>query len=275
MRTAVIVTTYNSPVWLEKVLWGLGNQDAQGFQVVVADDGSGPQTAETIRRVGEQFRLSISHVWHEDDGFRKCAILNKAVSECAADYLVFLDGDCIPRADFLSQHLAHAMQGRFLSGGAIRLPMELSQSIGLGDVRRQDVFRMRWLWRHGYPPGRNALKLSGRGWWGAFLDRLTTTAPTFNGGNASLFKADFLRVNGFDSRMQHGGLDREFGERLERAGIRGFQLRNRAICVHLDHARAYADQEKLAANHRLREENRRHQTTWTAYGVRAKNRQAA
>ena len=40
MKTSVIFTTYNSPTWLEKVLWGFFSQTYRDFEIVIADDGS-------------------------------------------------------------------------------------------------------------------------------------------------------------------------------------------------------------------------------------------
>jgi hypothetical protein len=106
------------------------------------------------------------------------------------------------------------------------------------------------------------------------LDLVTTTRPTWNGHNASAFKHDILAVNGFDERMQWGGLDRELGERLENAGVRGRQIRHRAVCVHLDHGRAYLNEPALRRNEAIREQTRRERATWTEFGL-SKQPQAA
>src|SRR5690625_3672381 len=102
MELSVIFSTYNSPEWLEKVLWGYQCQSFQDFEVLVADDGSTSETADLIHRLQQHVSFPLHHIWHEDRGFRKCDILNKAVAAAHTDYLVFSDGDCIPRADFLS-----------------------------------------------------------------------------------------------------------------------------------------------------------------------------
>ena len=100
MNLSVIISTYNSPQWLEKVLWGYSVQTHHRFELIIADDGSTAETRELVDRMRADTGLTIKHVWQEDDGFRKCRILNKAVLEADADYLVFTDGDCIPRNDF-------------------------------------------------------------------------------------------------------------------------------------------------------------------------------
>src|SRR5262245_85520 len=117
MKLSVIISTYNNPKWLEKVLWGYESQTHRDFEVVIADDGSGEPTRELIEKFKKESSLQIIHVWHPDDGFQKSAILNKAIVASTTDYLVFSDGDCIPRNDFLEVHAQNLSPGHFLSGG--------------------------------------------------------------------------------------------------------------------------------------------------------------
>jgi len=121
MRISVIFTTYNSPRWLEKVIWGYQYQQFQDFEIIIADDGSTADTKQVIDRLRVETGLDLRHVWHEDKGFRKCRILNKAIAQAKNEYVVFTDGDCIPRNDFLAEHASHAEQGYFLSGSYFKL----------------------------------------------------------------------------------------------------------------------------------------------------------
>src|SRR5688572_27298061 len=104
MRISIIVSTYNQPSYLERVLWGYAVQTDRDFQLVVADDGSGPETGELIRNMRTATGLDVLHVWHEDRGFRKSEILNRAIVAAAGDYLLFTDGDSIPRRDLVHVH---------------------------------------------------------------------------------------------------------------------------------------------------------------------------
>ncbi|MBU2099105.1 MAG: glycosyltransferase, partial [Gammaproteobacteria bacterium] len=81
MKLSVIVTTYNSPAWLEKVLWGYSRQTHKTFELIIGDDGSGPETRELLNRMRTETGLDIKHIWQEDDGFRKCRILNKCIEQ--------------------------------------------------------------------------------------------------------------------------------------------------------------------------------------------------
>lgn len=268
MRVSVIVSTYNSPEWLSRCLWGYAAQTHRDLEVIVADDGSSIETALLIRRLRGETGLQVRHVWQAHRGFGKCAILNKAILATKSDYVVFTDGDCIPRFDFVEQHARLAEPGCFLSGGTVRLSMAVSREIGPQHILDRQITDSKWLAAHGLTWGRRVWTLAAGPRLAWLCDRLTTTRATFNGGNSSAWKADLVRVNGCDERMGYGGEDRELGDRLANAGVRGKQVRHRAVCVHLDHERGYVTPEMLEKNLVLRRETLRSRSTWTPYGIR-------
>ena len=267
MKTSVIISTYNCPHWLEKVLFGYACQTVKDFEVIIADDGSGAETRQLIRRFAACFPVPLRHVWHEDHGFRKCAILNKAIAAAKGDYLVFTDGDCLPRADFLAEHLRHAEKGRFLSGAYCRLPLKTSLEIAEADIRSQRCFEVGWLRKHGYAPTIKWLKILARplGLDG-LLNALTPAHATFNGNNSSCRAEDARAIGGFDERMGYGGEDREFGYRLRNAGIRPKLIRYSALCLHLEHERGYVDTQMRVENEKIIAATRAHKTCKTEFG---------
>ncbi|HHQ69183.1 MAG TPA: glycosyltransferase [Halothiobacillaceae bacterium] len=257
MKTSVIFTTYNSPRWLEKVLWGFFAQTVRDFEIVIADDGSGEETRLLIERMQAESPMPIRHVWQEDDGFQKSRIMNKAIVAAEGDYLIFTDGDCIPRADFVEQHLRHAGRDRYLSGGYFKLPMSISEAITREDVQTQRAFDVDWLVSQGLKPSHKTMKLTARGKWADFLNWISPTRPTWNGHNASCHKEFALAVNGFEERMQYGGQDCEFGDRLTHLGLKPKRIRYSAVCIHLDHKRPYVSEEMLKNSHDIRTETQR------------------
>ncbi len=251
------------------MLIGYAVQTRLPDEVVIADDGSGPETFETIERIAPALPFPLEHVWHEDDGFRKTRILNRAIVAASGDYLVFSDGDCVPRADFLAWHVRFAAPQRFLSGGYIKLSMAASKAMGDEEIRTGEAFSLAWLSRHGAGVNRRLLRLAYPGSVAALLDALTPTRASWNGHNASTWKDLLVETNGFDQRMAYGGEDRELGERLMRMGVVGHQIRHRAICVHLDHGRGYVRPEHVRYNRDLRRHNARQERVRTPAGIDA------
>lgn len=265
LKISVIFTTYNSPAWLEKVLWGFECQTDRNFEVVIADDGSGQETRDLIEKFKAESDLDLLHVWHEDDGFQKCRILNKAIIAANGDYLVLTDGDCIPRKDFVEVHRKYAEPGRFLSGGYFKLPLKVSEAITREDIAEGRCFDKKWLKANGVRP---SLKLTATSTQSEIFNQLTLTKRTWNGHNASCFKQDALTVNGFDERMKYGGLDCEFGGRLLNAGLKAKQIRYSAICVHLEHARGYVNDEDWRNNRVIRKTSIREKLVETPAGIK-------
>lgn len=267
MQLSVIITTYNSPEWLEKVLWGFEAQTYKEFEAVIADDGSGPSTRELIERMRTQVSYPIQHIWHEDIGFRKCTILNKAIEAAATNYLVFTDGDCIPREDFMQIHAERRQEGHFLSGGYFKLPLNISQEITKEDILKQHPFNLSWLKKRGLSISIKNSKISFRGGLAEFMNAITPTKATWNGHNASGWKEDIQSVNGYDERMRYGALDRELGERLMNKGIKGIQIRYSAICIHLDHSRGYKNTRDIQFNKGIRKTTAVEKRCWTDFGI--------
>lgn len=270
MRTELIASTYNNPRALALCLASVACQRVRPDSIAIADDGSGPET----RAVVEAFRarhpdLALRHVWHEDRGFEKAAILNKAIASSEAAFLIFIDGDVLIHPDFIARHLEMARPDRFSSGSLIRLDADATASVTEADVTSGRVFDRRWL------KANRAIDRIGT--WAkamplpfpvqAALDRLSPVQRAWCGANASAFREAILRVNGFDEAMKWGGGDKEFGVRLANAGVKGRHLRFTAPLVHLDHPRGYADPEHKRANRARVKAIRQDGRFWTPDGI--------
>jgi hypothetical protein len=270
MRTELIVSTYENPGALRLSLLSVARLAPPPGSVAVADDGSGPATAALVEAFSAAHPgLAVRHVWHEDDGFRKNAILNRAIASSAAEFLVFIDGDVLVRPDFVACHLALARPDRWSSGSLIRLDAAATRAVTPELVESGLVFDRGWLRAHGAidrlgtwlktrPLPAPALRL---------LDRVTPVQKAWGGANASAFRAALLAVNGFDEGMKYGGEDKELGVRLGNAGVRGQHLRYMASVVHLDHARGYVDPALVRANKARIRAVRSGGRRWTEDGI--------
>jgi glycosyltransferase involved in cell wall biosynthesis len=267
MKVSVIITTYNAVEWLQKVLVGFSVQTECDFEIVIADDGSTSETKELLSLFSSKFKYPIVHVWQEDDGFQKSKILNKAILKSNSEYLLFTDGDCIPRKDFVAMHLKYQEKGYFLSGGYFKLPLSISKLISEKDVVGENCFDLSWLKSNGFKANFKSSKLTKSAVFANFMNWITPTKRSWNGHNSSGWKSDIIAVNGFNHDMQYGGLDRELGERLFNNGLLSKQIRYSAICVHLDHARGYSTPEIWQKNKGIREYNRKNKVVKIEKGI--------
>jgi glycosyltransferase involved in cell wall biosynthesis len=257
VRTAVIVATYDQPRWLDLALRAWARQELRPSFVVVADDGSGAETAEVVRRWGAE------HVRRERDGgrFGKCPAVNAAVRrarELGCELALFTDGDCLPAASLLARHAEVARPGRFAAGGVVRLPREASAAL-TGEAVDAGAFES------GRGGDKRRYALPGPA--GRLIELASPRRTPWKGGNSSAFLGDVLRVNGYDERFGWGSEDKELGERLENAGVRGYSIRYTAPVFHLWHDRPYVDPVVIARNRALLAETRRTHSTWTPSGI--------
>ncbi len=249
---SVVVSTYNREDALDVVLRALSRQSDRNFEIVVADDGSGPATARVVGEWVAKTRLSIKHVWHEDRGFRLSDIRNRGIRASAGAYLVFLDGDCIARPGFVTAHRRLAEPGWFVTGTRILLSPGLTDRILHEGLEPEWWGLARWLLRR----ARGELnrfapllelrlggmrKLMARRWRGA------------RGSNMAFWRADLEKVDGFDASFSGWGReDSDLFIRLIRAGVRRKDGRFATGVLHLWHPEA--DRSRLAENDRQLDE---------------------
>jgi glycosyltransferase involved in cell wall biosynthesis len=229
VELSVIVATYEWPEALDVVLHALAEQRGDPFSVVVADDGSGEATAEVVDRW--RARLDLEHVWQPNEGFLKGRLLNRASLAAGGDYLLFLDGDCVPRAGFVSAVRRAALEGWFVASKRLNLSPGLTDRVLGGSLPVWRWASWRWLvaaprelaishHRHVNRPGvLFSLRDRRRPWRPSQPD----FRPPYNGyGYAfGVFRADFERVNGFDMRFcGWDGEDVDIADRLRSGGIR-------------------------------------------------------
>jgi glycosyltransferase involved in cell wall biosynthesis len=245
---SVIISTYNRPEFLDKVLRGYRTQTDRDFELIIADDGSDEETADLISSVREASGMRIMHVWHEHRGFRKSVILNRCILAARTEHLLFTDGDCIPRSDLIEVHRSLSQPGKYISGGYLKLPDKLSSAITMDDIDSGRVTQLSWLRENGWKPGRRALRLFSPSRFSTMMDAITPTKADFNGNNTSVWRTSLIEVNGFEGEMGYGGLDQALGVRLQNAGIKGIQARHRAVVMHLHHDRPYRDPAMMKAN---------------------------
>lgn len=267
MLISVIVSTYNNYDALALVLDSLARQDDANFEVIIADDGSAEECKSLTSQCAERQHYDCRHIWHEDKGFRCATIRNLGVRSAKGDYLIFLDGDCIVRKDFITQHRKFSEKGWFISGKRIELSQNFTRKVisektpvqnwqfyqWLLPRLRKDINRLHLL----LPIFSDTL----------FLGRRKYLSQGARGCNLAIFSEDFYAVNGFDEAFNHWGLeDTECITRLLNLGIKHKRVRYGVLAYHLWHP--IYSKEINVKNKTLLRRTLRENRTYTKNGIR-------
>jgi glycosyltransferase involved in cell wall biosynthesis len=218
---SILLATYNWPQALKLCLESLATQTDTNFEIIIADDGSTSETKNLIERIQQTHPITIKHLWQEDQGFRKTAILNQAINAAHGDYLVFLDGDCIVQPDFVARHRALSQKGYLVTGSRVLLDESLTAKLltwSNWDFKRFAEKLLSYRLSGGinkYWP----LKIKlGNGSW---RDYQKFVWRRIKGCNMACWKADAEAINGFDESMTGWGHeDADFIFRLQRHHIK-------------------------------------------------------
>ena len=227
---SLIISTYNWPNALRLCLTSVLEQSVLPSEVIIADDGSTQETAQVINEFQQNTPVEIKHIWHPDDGFRLAAIRNKAIAKVTCDYIIQIDGDLILHPHFVADHQALKKEGYFVAGSRVMLSKKSTQPLLENKSTNLN--------KYAYP------RLDMNGIRNSILRRFLATRykakgkHTFyvKGCNMAFFKADLLKVNGYNEAFTGwGSEDREIAIRLINAGVKKQFLKNGGICYHLFH----------------------------------------
>ncbi len=235
---SLIIPVYNTVQSLEYILTALQRQSMKDFEIIIADDGSGPDIRLLIEHIRHQFPFPITHLWQPDEGFRKNAILNKAIVASQTDYLVFIDGDCIPHREFLADHVRNRVPQSLLCGRRVNLSRQISDELTLNDIMsgRFERFSLRLLIDGLLAKSSNledGLRINNS----SLRAILHRNKARILGSNFSVQKQLLEKINGFNEDYNSYGLgeDSDIAFRLQLLNVQLVSLRYQAVVYHLFH----------------------------------------
>jgi len=232
---SLIISTYNWPKALNLCLKSVINQLQLPNEVIIADDGSGKATKELIDKLRAVFPVPLYHVWHEDKGFRKSLILNKAVKTASSAYIIQIDGDVILDKHFIQDHLSVSEKKTFVRGTRAHIKEEL-----LPTMFAEERIDFSYL-NKGIKNRFNALRLPAMAW---IFTKKRSSSKSVRGCNVAFWKRDFVAVNGYSNDLQGWGHeDEELAARLVNSGVMRKGLKLKAVQYHITHRIASRKQE--------------------------------
>lgn len=259
MKVSLIITTYNWKEALELSLLSGLQQKIQPIEIVVADDGSRPDTGKIITKIAAQAPFPIIHSWQEDQGFRLSASRNKAIAKTTGEYIVLIDGDIIMEEHFIADHIHFAQPSCFVQGSRVLLKKKLSKKV-LAEKKIPET-----ICKQGVENKKNCLR-------SPLLSRLASLKNRRMNGvrtcNFAFWRKDALAVNGFNEEFVGWGReDSEFTARFLNYGLVRRSVKFNALAYHLYHSRN--DRSHLPENDRLLKETIDNKKIWCERGVTA------
>ncbi len=243
MRVALLITTYNNPTMLEMCFKSIEMQTKKPDEVLIADDGSAVETANLINKYQKKIP-NLRHIWHEDKGYRRAAILNKAIQETTCDYIITTDQDCILHKNYIEDHLYFASKGFFATAYRTFLFKPITSFILRFKIIPHRIFLLLF--------SKINLKynLRLRSKWNSATTIDTEDSLNTFGCNMAFWKEDIMAVNGYDENFSGWGReDSELVLRLLKKGVYLKTIKLAAIQYHLHHKEN--DRMNFEKNHEI------------------------
>ena len=266
VNISLIITTYNRPDALTAVVDACFAQSDLGYEIIIADDGSGHNTRQAVAALQARAPLPLRHVWQEDKGFRAARARNLGTLAAKGNYIIFLDGDCVPQRNFISQHRKLAQRGHLVSGSRVLLSeaatrRTLEQHL---DLQRLSVAQ-KLSWRLAGDLNKVVQLLMTLPDWQRTSKRFTWRR--IKSCNLGVWRADLELVNGFDeSFLGWGHEDADLVMRLFNAGVMRKDGAFATEVFHLWHRENARDQAR--SNRALVLQRAAERCTWAVRGLR-------
>lgn len=236
----VIISVYKDTEALSLILDALNKQTHHDFEIIVSEDGEDASVSALIKKKNHK---NIKHLTQADNGWRKNAALNKSISNANGDYLVFIDGDCIPHRKFIETHLTLAERKKVLTGRRCNIGQKI------GEQLRNKKLEPLHLESIGFyitnftklvkdsNTLEDAIYVTPHSFFARKILPKISKVRGILGCNFSCFKEDIIEINGFDEDYSapNFGEDTDLHWRFNKIGIHIKSVRNMAILYHLRH----------------------------------------
>lgn len=266
---SLVISFYNDIEFLKLIMAGLEIQSFSRFEVIIADDGSSPHVVKEVSEMIDNCPFCVKHLWHEDKGFRKTTILNSAIKAGTTEYLIFIDGDCIPHPKFIEEHYRNREDRVALTGRRVNMSKRVTDCLTPDLVRNGALqgFLFRRLVFDGIRGEARNVEM------GIYIKNkllrrfFNRKERGLKGCNMSFNKSDLVAVNGFDERYcgASTGEDTDIEFRMRLDGVRVRNLKNIAILYHRHHRKI---ERGDALNKPIFDQTKKDKLIYTPYGLK-------
>ncbi|MEI8084986.1 MAG: glycosyltransferase [Paludibacter sp.] len=266
----LIISFYNRIDFLRLIFAGLELQSSRDFEVIIADDGSRAEIVEDVKSLINNASFQVKHLWQEDDGWQKNTILNKAIVASETDYIIFIDGDCIPHKRFIEEHLNSRTPNQVVCGRRVTLTKKIAAQMDVARIQNRYFHSSLFIklllpsvYGKEQTRFRHLIRIKNKNIRKVFLKDKN---KGILGCNFSAWKDDLLKINGFDERFIYPGMgeDSDLENRLRNNGVKLVSKKFYVTVYHMYHKPLGPFNE---INIQLYNENYQNNVTFTPYGI--------
>ena len=232
MTTALVISTYNSPEALNIIIDAISKQFKTPNEIIIAEDGNDNKTLKIVNFWKNKISSKFIHIQQKDSGFRKALILNKAIKLSHSDYIIQIDGDCIPHEYFIYDHIKNAKKGFYLYGTRVHIKKNyISKFLWFYENKNKRV-----VFSFFSPNIKKRFRKVRIPFFSFLFKKKNKISRKFRGCNTSFWKKDFISVNGYDNNfIGWGREDSDLMIRMHNKGVMSKRLKFVGIVYHLDH----------------------------------------
>lgn len=239
-KITVIVTLYNRLEYARNMILALQQQTKQIDELIFADDGSSEKLMEYIEDLLVDCNFKIKHVYQDDIGFRLARSRNNGAREASGDYLIFLDQDVIFDNDFIESIYNSRRKKRMIFSEALGSSLEEKNKIQeLINTQKFDYKKIYDLVDNTKKVEQDQIVNKEKFYNLLYKLKLRSRGAKIVGLIFSLFKEDFININGLDEKyIGYGYEDDDFGNRFFKYGGETFAFKMKRYPIHMYHKAA-------------------------------------
>lgn len=239
---SIIIAVYKDIEALDLIIQSLKTQSYKNFEVIIAEDNNSAEMRDYISKIGE---LQVKHTSQDDNGIRKTRSLNNGILASEGEYLIFIDGDCVPYSTFIESHVKLSQPNYVVSGRRCNLGPKYSnllrqQKLSPLKLEQSFLYKLPLITKDGKEGHIEAgIYVRPDGFMYNRLLKNRKGTHSIVGCNYSCMKIDMVKINGYDEGYGESsvGDDTDLEWRFKALGLKLKSAKNVANMFHLYHGR--------------------------------------
>jgi hypothetical protein len=266
MNLGLILSSQGELAQLRRCLLALSAQTDRDFRIQIACYQSATALKKLLHETALK-QLQIEVVWCVNP-LSRLTMMNRAIAESTADYVILTTEQALPRNDLIARHRAAAKLGQYVSGGVVPLTWNLHSQLHDADILNQRVFEPAWLAAQDADYAKYRRRLTRQSPWQSWWNLWSWRYAFLRTVNCGLWRDDLLTINGFDETIDDPSeADDDLAIRLTNAGCRSKYLKYTIVTLEQEFAPIARSPQSYRNQRRRYRQRVMQRTTWIEDGI--------